>query len=296
MSAIKKSKKRKRIIVGSIIIGIVAVAVAFASKPEVTIYESAEAKKGDITTYYHFSGNIESQNKQNVIADKVMQITEIKVEEGDMVKEGDVLFETSYGEDIESKINGEISTIHVEEDEQVMAASPLIDITDYKNMEIIVKVDEYDLGAIKENMDATVTISAIDKEIMGKIKSISKEGQVENGVTFFTATIDLEEEENIKIGMSAEIKVLSHEVKDVVSLPMSAIQFEDNNEAYVQKKDENREIYKEKIEVGINDGITVEIKKGVSAGETVYYTEANGFEAMVMTREHRENGIGGGEN
>ncbi len=295
MSASKKSKKRKGIVIGIVIIGIIVVAIAFASKPEATIYESAEASEGDITTYYHFSGNVESQNKQNVIADKVMQISEIKVDEGDMVEEGDVLLETSYGEDIESKINGEISKIHIEEDEQVMAASPLIDITDYENMEITVKIDEYDLGAIKEDMDTTVSISAIDKEIKGKIKSISKEGLVENGVTFFTATINLEEEENIKIGMSAEIKVLSHDAKDVVTLPMSAIQFEDNNEAYVEKKDENGEIYKEKIEVGINDGITVEIKKGVSVGETVYYIEANGFESMVMTRQNQNN-TGGGEN
>ena len=65
---------------------------------------------------------------------------------------------------------------------------------------------------------------------------MSKEGQIVNGVTFFTATIDLEKDDSVKIGMSAEVKLVNSNATGVVTLPMKAIQFDDNNSPYVLKK------------------------------------------------------------
>jgi HlyD family secretion protein len=74
--------------------------------------------------------------------------------------------------------------------------------------------------------------------------------------------------------MSAEVKVLSNNAAGVIILPMSVIQFDDNNIPYIFKKDDKNKINKVEITTGINDGISVEIKSGVSDGEAVYYTAA----------------------
>lgn len=267
----KKKSKLKWIVTGVIVAVIAGGAIAFSMKPAPSPYESVAAKTGDITAYYSFSGNVEAKNRQTVTSEKVMQVSEIKVKEGDVVDEGTSLIKTSTGEEIKAKIHGEIANINVEENAQVMAGTKLLDVVDYDNLEIKVKVDEYDITALEKGKEAAVKIGAVNKEIKGTIGSISKEGQITNGVTFFTATIDLEKSEGVQIGMSAEVNVLSNKVSGGVTLPMTAIQFDENNKPYVLKQGEGNAVNKVEIATGINDGTTVEVKSGVASGETILY-------------------------
>ncbi|EHQ89900.1 efflux RND transporter periplasmic adaptor subunit [Desulfosporosinus youngiae] len=278
------SKKRKSalkwIVFGVIAATVVGLGVTYIRKPAPSPYESVVAKTGDITTYYSFSGNVETKDRQTVTSEKVMQISEIKVKEGELVKEGTVLIKTSAGEEIKSKIQGEIVNINVEEKAQVMAGTKLLEVVDYDNLQIKVKVDEYDIGAIEKGKEATVKLGAINKEIKGKISSMSKEGQITNGVTFFTAIIDLEKDESVRIGMSAEVKIISNQVNGVVTLPMTALQFNENNKPYILKKDESGAETRTEVTTGLNDGIVVEVKSGLVSGETVYYTKTSTTEGM----------------
>lgn len=240
-------------------------------KPAPLDYESVAAKTGDITTYYSFSGNVETKDRQNVMSDKMLQVSEIKVKEGDLVKEGAVLIKTTFGEEIKAKIPGEVVHLNVEEKAQVMAGTQLLEVVDYEHLEVKVKVDEYDIASLDQGKEASIKIGAINKEIKGTIRSLSKEGQIINGVTFFTATIDLEKDEKVRIGMSAEVKVISDQVSGVITLPMVAIQFDENNKPYVIKKGEKDTVIHTAIETGINDGTTVEVKSGVISEEAILY-------------------------
>ena len=274
MSAKRNSKKKKLIVISIITIAVVGIAVTLLMRPKTTSYESVDAKMGDITNYYSFSGNVETKNRQTVMSEKVMQISKINVNEGDLVEVGDVLFTTTTGEQIKSKISGEVMNLTATENAQVMAGTKLLEIVDYNNLEIKVKVDEYDIAALANGKETSVKIGAINKDIKGVISSMSKEGQIVNGVTFFTATIDLEKDDSVKIGMSAEVRLINSNATGVVTLPMKAIQFDDNNNPYVLKKGEKNAAVKTEITTGINDGTTVEVKSGVSSEETILYTKA----------------------
>lgn len=273
MSTKRQTKTKKNIVIIAALI-VVAAAIAFSAlRPKADNYKSVEAKTGDIATYYSFSGNIDTKNRQTVMSEKVMQISEIKIKEGEKVEKGDVLFTTTTDDKIKAEINGEISTINIEENEQVMAGISLMEIVDYDNLQINVKVDEYNVSDLGVGNEETVYIGAIDKEIKGTIESISKEGLVVNGVTYFTGVVDLEKEDRIKVGMSAEVKLQSSSVSNVVTLPVSVIQFDEINHPYVYTKDNNDKIVKVAIDTGINDGTSVEIVNGINSGETVYYVD-----------------------
>jgi multidrug efflux pump subunit AcrA (membrane-fusion protein) len=269
----KRKSEFKKWIVLVIIIAVLGVATVFIMRPASASYESIDAKIGDITTYLTFSGNVETKNRETVISDKVMQISKIYVKDGDTVSAGDILFETTTGETIDAKIGGEISNMDVEENTPVMTGTKLLEIVDYNNLKINVKVDEYDITALEKGNLTTVKIGAINKEIKGKISSISKEGQIMNGVTFFIATIDLAKDKSIKIGMSAEVRLVSNKVKGVVTLPMAAISFDDNNKPYVLKNNQKGVAVKNEITTGINNGTTVEVKSGVLSGDKILYTK-----------------------
>lgn len=294
MSLKRKSKMKKRIVFSIIIVAIVGIVAYILFKPSASTYEAVTAKKGDITTYYSFSGNVETKNRQTVMAEKVIQISEINVKEGDIAKEGDVLITTTTGDEIKAEIGGEVVNLNIEENETVMGGIKLLEIVDYANLQINVKVDEYDIGQLKKGMETTVKIGALDKELKGKITDISKEGQVMNGVTFFLATIDLEKDESLKVGMSAEVKLVSKQVLGAVTLPIKAIQFDDDNKPYIFKENADGKAVRGEIETGINDGTIVEIKSGVSEGETILYaTASNSGTGFMGGRRNRDNSDGG---
>lgn len=274
MNAKKRSNKKKWLTIGYIAIVFICSAVFLAMKPKTTNYENAVAKIGDITTYYSFSGNVDTKNRQTVMSDKMMQISDIYFQEGDKVKKDDVLLKTTTGDKIKSKIDGVVSNVSVKENALVMAGSKLLEIVDDKYHKINVKVDEYDISAVKVGKEAIIKIGAIDKEIIGKVESMSVEGQIANGVTYFTATIDLAKDNNVKIGMSAEVKLIKEQAIRIIKLPIPAILFDDSNNPYVLKKDDKGDVIKTKIITGINDGTNVQIKSGVSNNETVFYTKA----------------------
>ena len=290
----KKRSKTKKWIVISIITIVVGIGISMLMKPAPSYYDSVEAEIGDITTYYSFSGNVETKHRQTVMSEKVMQISEIMVADGNIIAAGDVLMKTTTGDEIISKIKGEVVNLNVEENASVMAGIKLLEIVDYNDLEIKVKVDEYDISAMEIGKEATVSIGAIDKELKGTIKNISKEGLVLNGVTFFVATIDLEQDDSLRVGMSAEVKLISAEANGIVTLPMAVIQFDDNNNPYVLIKDEKGSAITTDITIGINNSITVEVTRGVSTGDTIFFprtaTTSMGF------RGPRANGIGGGDN
>ena len=70
-------------------------------------------------------------------------------------------------------------------------------------------------------------------------------------------------------GMKVSAKVLTESVENVVVVSMDALQFDAYNLPYVLKLS-GREYVQVPVTVGINDGTSVQILSGVSAGETVY--------------------------
>lgn len=282
-------KKKKSSVVKWMILTLILIIAAssiyiFYVNRNTSNYEEAEAKIGNIVTYYSFSGNIEAKNHESVISEKLMQISEIKVQNGDAVEAGDELIISSTEDVITAKISGEVQGLNIEENATVMAGIKLLDIIDYNNLQVSVKVDEYDLPAIDIGKETTVKINALDKEITGTISDISKTGTTSNGVTFFIATIDLRRNSELKIGMTVEAKLLNSEANDVVILPMAVIQFNDDNTAYVLKEGEDGQPEKVDITTGINDGNNVEIVSGVANGEKVLYSNDESLVDLLQNR------------
>ena len=269
----KKSKMKKWIV----IVAVVAIGAFFGNKlltPKPLSYESVMAKSGDIATYYAFSGNIEAKNREIIIASRAAQIDEILVEKGELIEEGKDVINPSLGSNIEAGMDGEVAQILVEENDQVTPGTKLMEIVDYVNLMVSVKVDEFDLDAVQVGDEVLVKVTSLNKEIKGTISSISKEGQIISGVTYFIAEVDLEVDDTLKVGMSTEITLLAKESLGVVTLPMEAISFESDNTPYVLKPAADGAVVKEAITTGISDGMKVEILSGVTKDETVLYPKA----------------------
>lgn len=284
MNTKQKKKSKKKIViwslVGIIIVTIVSV-VLFPPKGSGD-FEEEKAQTGNITTYYSFSGAVEAKNRKTIISEAPMQIKEMKVRPGDKVKSGEVVMVTNQGEKIKAPFKGEISKIYVEENAEIMSGAQLVDIVDYSALQTNVKVDEYDLKYLKVGEKVKVTINALEKEIQGTVSAISKEATNENGVSYFTATVDLNKDQAMRVGMSTEAKILKQNANGVTTLSMKAIKFDSQNKPYVLIPSEKGMTTKKYIQTGINDGTIVEIKSGVEAGDVVMISSKDNSPSMMM--------------
>ena len=281
MNGKRKKKTRTWIIIGIVAVSLTILVSYLAFRRADLSYEKVKAQTGDIVTYYSFSGDVVSKKRQSVFAEKIMQISAVNVEKGQGVKEGDILCTTTAGDELKAKINGEVVLINIEENKPVSPGTLLIEIVDYNELEVVFKADEYDVGALSTGKEAMVSIPAIKKEFNGIIREISKEGQIANGVTFYTASMDIEQDGSIRTGMSAEVRLISDKAERVVILPMNVIQFDEQNQPYVFKYD-NNSVVKQRITTGINDGTYVEIKNGVLDGEEVLYKNDMKLETLLF--------------
>lgn len=172
-----------------------------------------------------------------------------------------------------------------------MPGTKIIEIVDYKDLQLKAKVDEYDLKAIKKDVTANITIHALNKDFDGIVTDVAKEGINMNGVTFFNATISIVNEGDILVGMSAEAKVLNQSARNVAVLPMTAIKFRDDNSPYVNVKKDGV-IEDINIELGITDGVNVEIKSGVKSSDKIFVPKkaASSFGPPEGVREMRSGG------
>lgn len=168
-----------------------------------------------------------------------------------------------------AEISGEVDEIHVEEDDSLIMGTKIMEIVNYNDLQVIIKVDEYDLRAVTLGKETDVFINALDKTVKGKVDEISRQAQVVNGVSYFPTTISLENDEDLRVGMSVEVKILNHNVKDAVTVPMKALQFDSENKPFVYTRDSEGKVITKYVEVGINDGTVAEILSGVEPGEII---------------------------
>ena len=138
--------KRTGAVIAAVIIAL-AVFIA-AVRPERSSFTEVTAAAGDITTYFSFSGTVAANETMAVYAEKSLQVQEVNVEAGQLVKKDDILMTTVAGGEITAPMDGTVAQSFAGKDEQKMPGAQLFRIVDYTRLVLEVKVDEYDLPAM----------------------------------------------------------------------------------------------------------------------------------------------------
>ncbi len=122
-------------------------------------------------------------------------------------------------------MDGTITTVNIASGEKAMEGSELILITDYANLSVIVQVDELDIPTVEIGMPASVSLDALpDTEFQGTVTAIANEGTASNGVSLFDVTVGLTTAKGVRVGMSSEVSVTTDEKRDVLIVPIEAVQ------------------------------------------------------------------------
>lgn len=184
---------------------------------------------------------------------------------------------TSSSTLIRSTITGLILDIPVKVGNSVIQANTLNDgttVATVANMNDLIfegQIDETEVGSLYEGMPLTITIGALkDYTFDADLEYISPKAVENNGANQFKvkAAVKVDSEHTIRSGYSANAQIDLEKVTNVLTVPESALEFV-KEESYVYKKGQDGTYTMTKVQTGLSDGVNIEIKEGLSEGDTV---------------------------
>ncbi|MFC0034379.1 efflux RND transporter periplasmic adaptor subunit [Cardiobacterium valvarum] len=200
---------------------------------------------------------------------------------------------------VTAPMDGVVISVAVEKGQTVNAVqdSPtLATIAQTKTMTVEAEIAEADVGELKPGMNAYFTLLGSDKtRYEGKLKSIdpaplatskntasnSSSGSSETAVYYYGKMDVPNPDGKLRIGMTANMVISVEEAKDVITIPMTALQTnaqgEDEVQVMVGGKPQPRV-----VKLGINDGVNTEVKEGLQVGEEVVISSGSGEGSIPM--------------
>lgn len=153
------------------------------------------------------------------------------------------------------------------------AGTTIATIADMNKMIFEGKVDEAEVGKIQKNIDLDITLGALnDKKFPAKLNFIAPKGTEQNGAVQFTIKADVTLDDNyfLRAGYSANAEIVLEKKEDVFSIKESLLQFDKKtDEPFVEVLTSENKYERKSVELGISDGINVEVISGVAQEDKI---------------------------
>ena len=237
-------------------------------------------------------------------------VSAINVQEGDTVSKGDILIELT-GDDltesiqsaseslrsaeismqnlqdtmsnytITSPISGTIIEKDAKQGDALTSGSTLCVIYDLSYLEMVINVDELQIGALSVGQKVQLTADAVtDKTYVGTVTRVSMKGSSSGGTTTYPITIRIDNTDGLRPGMNANAEIVVAEANNALVVPNAAVIR--GGYVLVSKKSPSAANAVEdmdapdgyvyvKVETGVSDDSYTEIKSGLQEDDTVAY-------------------------
>ena len=180
---------------------------------------------------------------------------------------------------IRSTIDGMVLDVPVKEGNQVIESNNFNDgttiatLADVNKMIFEGKVDESEVGKIKENLPLEITVGAIENKTFDAVLDyIAPKGVSENGAIQFNikGTLNKSDTTFIRAGLSANASIILAKVEDALSIKEALVQFDPKTQQpFVEVETGDQQFDRQEIEMGVSDGINVQVLKGVSKDDKI---------------------------
>jgi membrane fusion protein, macrolide-specific efflux system len=302
----------KKLIIGIIVVALILVGFYYfrkrnASNSSQTSYELVKVERGNIEIKVLSTGTIEPYTRVEVSPSVSGRIDKVVVNEGDVVKKGDILAWIS-SEDRISLLDAARSAMESAQKENnpeaIKEAETAYEIADkaYKSVpltnsisgEVIdrscepgqnvstqsvlfviadrlvatVKVDEADIGKIKLGQKTQITLDAFpDEQLNGKVTKISREGDLVSDVVEYEVMVEPQKVPRYWASGMTANVEFMIAKKDSILVIPESAVKETEGEKIVLMLEE-RPIPR-KIKTGITDGKSIEVTEGLTEGDRI---------------------------
>ncbi|MGK5091633.1 efflux RND transporter periplasmic adaptor subunit [Deltaproteobacteria bacterium TL4] len=181
-----------------------------------------------------------------------------------------------------SPINGVITSRSVQVGQiissginSVSGGTSILKISDLTRLFILAAVDESDIGKLKIGCPVQITTDAFPNiSFRGKVVRIATQGVNVSNVVTFEVQIEVSGKNKslLKSEMTANLEIIAEEKEEALLVPAEAV-FRVHKQPMVKVVKEDKTIEERPVETGINDGVQVEIIKGLNEGEIIHTTK-----------------------
>jgi HlyD family secretion protein len=190
------------------------------------------------------------------------------IEEGALKNQG-----TASNTTIRATATGMILEVPLKEGNSVIESNTFNEgttvatIADMGEMIFEGKVDESEVGKVKEGMNLLITVGALEGVTFNaKLDHISPKGVEENGAIQFKikAEVQLQEDAFIRAGYSANADIVLERRDSIIAIQEALLIFGNHPDSvYVEVETGPQQFEKRQIEIGLSDGINIEVTSGI---------------------------------
>lgn len=165
--------------------------------------------------------------------------------------------------------DGIVTAIHVVEGE--FATGRAIDLADLSTLQLVLSVDEIDIGSLAIGQTANVILETWpDQTISSQISRIAPSGIVDtaNELIIYNVYLTLDQTDlPVRIGMTANATLITAERKAVLLVPNRAIQADRSKGIYTVQLVQEETVQTVEVTIGLRDRQNTEIRTGLTAGD-----------------------------
>lgn len=180
---------------------------------------------------------------------------------------------------VRSTVSGMVLEMPVEVGNQVILSNnfnegtTIAALADVNRMIFEGKVDESEVGKIKEGYPLEITVGAIENATFDAVLDyIAPKGKLENGAIQFEikGTLHKADTTFIRAGLSANASIILARADSVMSIKEALVQFDEKTKKpYVEVKTGEKDFERRDVTLGISDGLNVEVKDGINPEDEI---------------------------
>ena len=196
-----------------------------------------------------------------------------------IIRQGSISGGGSANTNIVAQIPGTILEIPVREGDQVIqsnnfnAGTTIATVADMSKMIFEGKVDESEVGKLEEGKEIKVILGAInEKEFPAKLTIVAPKGVEESGAVQFVikADVTVESSNKIRAGYSANAEIEVESKDSILVIREALLQFNRITEKpFVELLTNDGSFRTKNVEIGISDGINIEITEGLDEADRI---------------------------
>lgn len=177
---------------------------------------------------------------------------------------------------VRATVSGMVLDVPVKEGNQVIEANnfnegtSIASLADISKMIFEGKVDESEVGKITEGLPLEITVGAIENQKFDAVLDyIAPKGVAENGAIQFEIEGSLKELDSsqtfIRAGLSANASIILEKADNVLAIKEALVQYDvKTKKPFVEVEVGDQEYERKDVELGISNGIFVEVKSGIN--------------------------------
>lgn len=159
-------------------------------------------------------------------------------------------------------------------DVTAMGGTTIAVIADDRRIRLVAEIDENDIAGVRVGQEASVTLDAFPGEpFAGRVRKVSAAGIQSGTISNFEVEIELAADPRLRVGMSADARVVVREHEQVLLVPNGAV-VRRASDTLLRLRDAPAELAP--VELGYSDGFHTIVERGVAEGDVILIRDEAG--------------------